>query len=132
MTHDLLAAGDEQPPFEDRIAVLEAEIEALRDEAERCRKVVRISKGIVAAGVGALLLMALGVLRFDPLSCGVALTAVLGGIPLHGSNASTRQEALATARSREEQRAALIDRLGLETVENGSAGAAGGRHPAPS
>ena len=98
------------------IARLEARIEHLSARAERCRKVMRISRLAVAAGAVALLALVLGLIRFDSTVFVAALAAVLGGFPLAGSTKSTLEETLAALRATEERRAALIDGLGLQTV----------------
>jgi predicted aconitase with swiveling domain len=46
----------------------------------------------------------------------VAVTAVLAGIPLFGSNRSTLHEILAQVRAQEARRAQMIDGLGLQPV----------------
>ena len=109
-----VVAGDDLGPSE--IAKLEARIEHLSARAERCRKVVRISRGAIAAGAVALLALVLGLIRFDSAVFVAALAAVLGGFPLAGSTKSTLQETLTALRATEERRAALIDDLGLQTV----------------
>jgi hypothetical protein len=108
------APGDDLGPSE--IARLEARIEHLSARAERCRKVMRISRLAVAAGAVALVALVLGLIRFDSAVFVAALAAVLGGFPLAGSTKSTLEETLAALRATEERRAALIDGLGLQTV----------------
>jgi uncharacterized membrane protein len=115
-----MAAGDSSgldaaEPAEP-IAEIEAEIERLLDAAERCRKIMRIARVVIALGMAALLLMLVGVLRFDAVAFVVAVTAVLAGIPLFGSIRSTLHEILAQVRAQEARRAQMIDGLGLQTV----------------
>ena len=101
---------------DDAIGQLEAEIERLHEAAERCRKIMRIARLVIALGAAALVTMLVGLLRFDPVAFVVAVTAVLAGIPLFGSNRSTMLEMLAHARALEARRAEMIDGLGLQTV----------------
>jgi hypothetical protein len=98
------------------IAVLERRIEHLAARAERCRKVMRISRLAIAAGAVALLALLVGLIRFDPAVFVVALAAVLGGFPLMGSTNSTLQETLAALQAAEARRKELIDGLALHAV----------------
>jgi hypothetical protein len=102
-----------------QIADLEAEIERLSASAERCRKIMLVSK--VAAGAGCVLLVALGVglLRFQPAAFLVALTAVLAGLALLGTHASTLDELVETLKAREALRSRMIDGLELRVVDAG-------------
>jgi hypothetical protein len=52
-----------------------------------------------------------------------AFTAVIGGIVLLGSNWSTSQQAMATVKAAEAQRAELIGKIDLRVVEGGNDGA---------
>ena len=100
----------------EEIAQLEARIEELADVVESCRKVILVSKAAIAAGALLILVVAIGVIRFDPLSMIGALAAVLGGIVLLGSNASTSKEGTAALRAAEARRAELIDAMELRPV----------------
>ena len=77
------------------------------------------SSAIIA---GAILLAAilLEAIRPDPVALIAAITAVIGGIVLFGSNTSTLQQAAAAVRSAEAERAALIGRMQLRVVEQGA------------
>jgi len=103
----------------EEIAQLEARIEELADVVESCRKVILASKAAIAAGGLLILAVAIGVIRFDPLSMIGALAAVLGGIVLFGSNGSTSKEATAALRAAEARRAELIDAMELRPVGDG-------------
>jgi hypothetical protein len=107
-------AGPEGGPSE--IAVLEARIEHLSARAERCRKVMRMSRLAIAAGGVALVALLLSLIRFDPAVFVTGLAAVLGGLPMSGSTNSTLQETLAALSAAEARRAALIDGLALQSV----------------
>jgi len=98
---------------------LEAEIEALTQAAERCRKVIVLSK--VATGAGGLLLALIlsGLVRVGPAVLVLAITALLGGVALFGSHTSTREEIAARISAHEARRAALIDAMALQPVSGG-------------
>ena len=100
----------------EEIARLEARIEELADVVESCRKVILASKAAIAAGALLILAILIGVIRFDPLSMIGALAAILGGIVLFGSNASTSKQATAALRAAEARRAELIDAMELRPV----------------
>jgi len=100
----------------EEIARLEARIEELADVVESCRKVILAAKAAIAAGALLMLAVLIGVIRFDPLSMIGAMAAVLGGIVLFGSNASTSQQATAALRAAEARRAELIDAIELRPV----------------
>jgi uncharacterized membrane protein (DUF4010 family) len=101
------------------IADLEAEIDALTHAAERCRKVIVLSK--VATGAGNLLLVLIltGLVRVGPSGLVLAISAVLGGIALFGSHQSTRDQIAGRIRAHEARRAALIDGMTLQKVGGG-------------
>src|SRR5215210_6190637 len=82
-------AGMSDPQQE--IADLEAEIEALACAAERCRKVIALSK--VATGAGGLMLVVIltGLIRVGPAALVLAITSGLGGLAVFGSHTSTRE-----------------------------------------
>jgi hypothetical protein len=100
----------------EEIVRLEAQIEVLADKIESCRKFILAARiGVVAGGV-LLAATLLGVINFDPRALLAACTAVLGGIVVWGSNASTAKEAAAQLAQAEVQRMALIERLDLRVV----------------
>src|SRR5262245_38309265 len=84
-----MAAGD----LRDQIAQLETEIEQLVDTVEKCRKVTMFSKVIIGAGAIWMLAYILGAIRFEPTTMVGAIAAVIGGVVLYGSNASTSKAA---------------------------------------
>ncbi len=100
-----------------QIAELEAEIERLSASAERCRKIMLASKVAAAAGSLLLLCLGIGLLRFQPAAFLVALTAVLAGLALLGTHASTLEELLETRKAREALRSRMIDGLELRVVD---------------
>jgi hypothetical protein len=110
--------GNDGDPRE-RIARLEAQIEALAETVESCRKIMLVAKVAIAGGAALILAMVLGMVRPELASLSGATAALLGGIVLLGSNRSTSDQALAKMRKAEAARTALIDRLELRPVGNG-------------
>ncbi|HEY2135972.1 MAG TPA: hypothetical protein VGH49_08795 [Xanthobacteraceae bacterium] len=112
--------ADDDP--RDQISQLEAQIEALAEEVERCRKIALISKAVIAAGALWMLAMTLGPFRFDPVAMIAAMTAIIGGIVAFGSNASTWEQKAGAMNDAGALRAELIGRLELRVVEGGLSG----------
>jgi hypothetical protein len=106
----------------EQIARLEAQIEALAETVESCRKIMLVAKVAIAGGAALILAMVLGMVRPELASLSGATAALLGGIVLLGSNRSTRDEALAKIQKADAARTALIDRLELQPVDGGRAG----------
>jgi uncharacterized protein YacL len=100
----------------DEIMRLEARIDRLATRIENCRKIIVVSRAVVAVGGLLLAAMILGVLRFDPLAMVVGIVAVLGGIVLAGSNGTTATQAEAELKSAEARRAELIGGIELQVV----------------
>jgi hypothetical protein len=105
----------------DEIARLEAQIEALAETVENCRKIMLVAKVAIAGGALLILAMLLGMVRPELASLSGAAAALLGGIVLLGSNRSTADQALAKIRKAEAARTELIDRLELRPVDGGLA-----------
>jgi hypothetical protein len=108
-----IAAEDEA---RDEISQLEERIEALAGAIERCRKIALASRVVLAAGCLWAVLMLLGVLPFAPSNIISAIAALLGGIVLLGSNASTWTQAAAAMHKAESQRNQLIDAIALHVI----------------
>jgi hypothetical protein len=106
----------------EQISRLEDRIEDLAEAIERCRKLMLFSKAAIA--VGGLLIVAIvfGAIRFDPTVMIGAITAVIGGTVLLGSNSSTSQLTVAALKAAEQQRAELIGRIDLQVVGGGDRG----------
>src|ERR1051325_10967690 len=73
-------------PLHAQIAKLETRIEALAQSMERGRKIALAARGAIMLGAMLFAAIALGVIRFDALPLLAALSALLGGIVLFGSN----------------------------------------------
>jgi hypothetical protein len=100
----------------DAIAELEVEIDALSRAAERCRKVIALSKMATGTGGVLLVLTLTGLVRLGPLALVLAITAVFGGFALFGSHQSTREQIAARIRAQKARRSALIDGMDLRSV----------------
>ena len=104
----------------EEIARLEAEIEERSDAIERCRKVILISKLIAAAGALLIVLLLIGIIRFDAAAMFGAMAAVIGGVVAFGSTISTSHQLAAAIKGAEARRAELIGTINLRLVGNGS------------
>ena len=102
--------------FRDEIAQLEARSEALTESIERCRKISLAAKLAIAAGAIWIVLVPLGVIAFSPGTIIAAMAAVLGGIVLLGSNATTWTQTDAALHEAEAMRADLIGRMDMRVV----------------
>jgi hypothetical protein len=99
---------------------LEARIEELATQLESCRKFALAARVAIAAGAALLVAITIGAIPFSALAFTAAITAVLGGIVLAGSNRSTEQEAAAQMAAAERDRAALIGLIELRVVAEGA------------
>jgi hypothetical protein len=106
----------------EEISRLEERIEELAEAIERCRKLMLFAKAAIAVGGLLLVAIMLGAIRFDPAAMIGAMTAVIGGTVLLGSNSSTSQQTMAALKAAEEQRAELISRIDLRVVGEGGRG----------
>ncbi len=106
----------DEDDLSEQISRLEARIEELAETIERCRKIILVSRAAIAVGGLLILAIMLGAIRFDPMAVIGAITAVIGGTVLLGSNTSTSQETTATLRAAEAQRAELISKIELRVV----------------
>ena len=104
-----------------QISRLEGRIDGLAETLERCRKIALVSKAAIAAGAIGMAVMTLGPIRIDPMAMLAAMTAVIGGIVVFGSNRSTSEQIAAGMRAAEALRAELIGRLELRVVDGGLA-----------
>jgi len=96
--------------------LIEQRIEQLSIALERCRKISLGSKSAIAAGACWIGLTLIELVRYEPSATLGALAAVIGGVVLLGSNATTWGELDAERRKAEAQRDVLIGRLPLRVV----------------
>jgi hypothetical protein len=106
---------DEDSPA-DEISRIEAQLEELAEVADRCRKIILVSKAAIAAGGALLLVMILGVFGSSPVAAIGSIAMVLGGIVTLGSNVSTLRQTLADINEAETVRSDLIGRIDLRVV----------------
>jgi hypothetical protein len=107
------APGDD---LREQIVRLEAQIEELAAAIESCRKIILVSRGAIVLGGILIAAMMLGAVGFNALALIGAITAVIGGIVLFGSNVSTSQQATRALRAAEARRAELISGIDLRVV----------------
>jgi hypothetical protein len=100
----------------DDIDRLEARIEALTVSLERCRKISVVAKLTAAAGAAWFALMLLWIVSFSAAAFVAALSAVLGGLVLLGSNATTWEQTEAALHAAEAERALSIGSIDLRVV----------------
>jgi hypothetical protein len=100
----------------EQIVRLEAQIEELAEAIESCRKIILISRAAVVLGGFLIVAMIFGAVWFNSLALIAAITAVIGGIVLFGSNKSTSDQATAALRAAEARRAELISGIDLRLV----------------
>ena len=106
----------------DQIVRIEADIEQFAETLEGCRKVMALSRVVIAAGGIWIVAYFFGVIRFDPALMVGAIAAIIGGIVVLGSNSSTSRQTMAAMKFAEAERAKLID------IINPRAVGAGGGH----
>jgi hypothetical protein len=100
----------------DEIEGLEAQIETLSTRIESCRKFILAARIAVIGGGVLLVVLLLGLIRFDPVLLLTAFAALLGGIVVWGSNGSTAKEAADDLAKAEANRKALIGLIDLRTI----------------
>jgi len=110
---------DDDGDLHEQILHIEAHIEELTDILERCRKIILISKVVIAAGVILILAIVVGALGFDPTILIGAIAAVIGGTVVFGSNTSTLKQTATDVKAAETCRAELISRMDLRVVGDG-------------
>jgi len=92
----------------DEIARLDSQLDELADAMARCRKIRLISQIAIAAGSAWLLATAIGVIGFDPIGLMAAISGVIGGTVMYGSNTTTSRQVDAAIKDAEAMREALI------------------------
>jgi hypothetical protein len=111
---------DEDEPA-DEISQLEARIEELAEIAERCRKIISVSRAAIAGGVALLLVMMLGLFGPSQVAAIGSIALVLGGIVSLGSNLGTLRQTTDAIGAAEAQRSDLIGRIDLHVVGDSTA-----------
>ena len=102
----------------DEISRIEARLEELAEVAERCRKIILVSKAAIAVGAALLLVLMLGLFGPSPAATIGSIAAVLGGIASLGSNVSTLRQTMASMSAAEVHRSDLISRIDLRVVDD--------------
>jgi predicted benzoate:H+ symporter BenE len=102
-----------------QIADLEADIDALSDAAERCRKSMIVARMAVIAGVLLVGASLSGFVRTDALILVIGIAATLAGIGLLGSSRGSLEHITGKIRASEARRDELIDGMNLQTVQDG-------------
>ena len=105
----------------DEISRLEARIEQLAEIAERCRKIISVSRAAIAGGAALLLVMMLGLFGPNQVAGIGSIAVVLGAIVSLGSNVSTLRQTMADISAAEALRSELIGRKDLRVVGGGTA-----------
>jgi hypothetical protein len=107
---------DEQNPS-DEISRIEQRLEQLAEVAERCRKIILVSKVAIAVGVLLPLLMMFGLFASTEVAIG-SIAAVLGGVVSLGSNVSTLRQTMDAISADEALRSDLIGGINLRVVRD--------------
>lgn len=100
----------------DEIARLEAQIDELAARLESCRKFILVARIAVVAGAILLAAILFGAISFDPRLLLAAITALLAGIVVWGSNDSTAKETAKEMAAVEADRTRLIGTIDLRVV----------------
>lgn len=100
----------------DEIAKIEERLEALGEDAERCRKFILASKVAIGSGFALLLATMLGLFASGQTAALGSIALVLGGIVSLGSNVSTLQQTMDAINAAEVLRSDLIGRIDLQVV----------------
>ena len=103
---------------DDEISQVEARIEELAEIAERCRKIILVSKAAIAGGGALLLIMMLGLFGSSQVAALGSIALVLGGIVSLGSNVGTLRQTEAAISAAELIRSDLIGRIDLRVVDD--------------
>jgi hypothetical protein len=102
----------------DEISLIEERLERLAETAERCRKIILVSKAAIGGGIALLLVMMLGLFGTSPVAALGSIALVLGGIVSLGSNVSTLRQTMADISAAEVLRSDLIGSIDLRVVSD--------------
>jgi hypothetical protein len=100
----------------EEIVRLEEHIEGLAAKIESCRKFILAARIAVAGGGLTLAAMPVGVIRSDLGLMAAAVSSLLGGIVVWGSDSSTAKEAAKEIATMESERAALIEHINPRVI----------------
>jgi hypothetical protein len=100
----------------EQVSRLEHKLEELAAAIERCRKVDLFSKAMLGAGAAIVVLLAVGIIRPEPLAVVGVIALLVSGTVLFGSNASTWTQAAADMKAAEALMSDLINRADLTLV----------------
>jgi hypothetical protein len=118
MRISILTLMDEDNPI-DEISRVEARLDELAEVSERCRKIILVSKAVIAGGVALLLVTMLGLYGPNQVTAIGSIAVVIGGIVSLGSNVSTLRETMAAMSAAEVLRSEMISRIDLRVVGDG-------------
>jgi hypothetical protein len=105
-----------------QIADLEAEIDTLSDAAEQCRKSMIIARLVTAVGILMFGAALLGLIRPDPIALVISIGATLAGIGFYGSSRGSLEQLTDRIGASEARRAAMIDGMFLQPVQDRESG----------
>lgn len=100
----------------EEIVRLEEHIEELAAKIDSCRKFILAARIAVAAGGVVLAAMLAGLIRPDLGFMAAAVSLLLGGTVVWGSNSSTAKEATMELAAAETDRAALIEQINPRVI----------------
>src|SRR6266849_1972917 len=106
----------DESDLREEISRLEVHIEELTEASERCQKIIVISKFVVVFGGLVFVALTLQAIRFDPIAMIGAITAIIGGTVVFGSNTSTLKQTTAAMKAAEALRTEMIGKIDLRVV----------------